>query len=374
MHITRLLSIIILVLLSGCASFPHQTAEQKAQLFAQRHDYATALNLLKLPAPDHPNHANIKTLREQILSQAAQYQTQVITEAASEAAQGKWGNAFVQYDLALSRLPPGEELQSSRGKLWAEYQRQKSRLDLELMINRAQWLRQCLELAQSNHQLDINGDLAQQAAQWRAEADRLVEQLTVHGNEALITKDIPLAQRIIPLALQLSNSTQLQQANKYLQDLIEQEEQQRRAIRAQRELQQREQQILQEQQRREREARTLQELQQRQFREAQEECERALSNNNLVRAQQLIERMTQLHKDNERLPMLRVRVEQAVITAVKQHHDQGMTLYSRGAFEQAMTQWRQVLALDPLNEQAARNISRTEQVLLRLRQLRRKQH
>lgn len=374
MHITRLLSIIILVLLSGCAGFPHQTTEQKAQLFAQRHEYAKALNLLKLPAPDHPNHVDIQSRREQILSQAAQYETQIITEAASEAAQGKWSNVFTQYDLALSRLPPSEELQSNRAKLWAEYQRQKSQLEFELMITRAQWLKQSLELVQSNYQLDISGDLAQQAAQWRTEADRLVEQLTIHGNAALIAKNIPLAQRIIPLALQLSNNTQLQQANSHLQELIEQEDQQRRAIRAQRELQQREQQILQEQQRREREMRTLQEQQQRQFREAQEECERALSSNNLVRAQQLVERMTQLNKDHERLPMLRVRLEQAVTTTIKKHHDLGMTLYSRGAFEQAITQWRQVLALDPLNEQAARNISRTEQVLLRLQQLRRKQH
>lgn len=364
MRAARRLIIVLILLTSGCTSLPEYAGHQGAEELAAHQQFARALAALTLPDPADPDFPAVKTRRDNILKQMQAYETEVTGEAIAEAAQGNWAKAFERLDRALTQLPPSSELVSSHARLLASYQQQKSAMEFELDLARAEWLRQNLAITQASHHRHLAASLLRQdIEQWRQDASLLAESLGNIGETALSTGDIALAKRTLPLALQLTNTSQLQRANQRLREIERNEEQ----LRTSRLLQA-------EQQRRERESKSQQELQQRQFRETLESCEQALATKDLVRAQQLFARLQQSNKDDERLPALRTRIQQEIQSTIARHHAAGVKSYSQGAFEQAISQWRQVLALDPDNEVAKTHIGRAERVLTQLKRLRGKQH
>lgn len=361
MRTLRGLILSLIALQVGCVSLPPQeTLIDRASRLSHQQEYASALQLLDSASADHPDYPELLRQRETILALAKQYEDKVIVDAASAAAQGLWTEAFAHYEQAMKRLPASAELITSQQRMAQIYHRERSALELELMLARADWLYNNLRLVQNNIQWDVGGDnLSQRRHQWRDEAVELADALTLHGEIALESGELHQAKKIITAASRLNQTPRLQHASQRLQSIMSENEQRKQVRQAK-----------QEQSRRDRDTKLLQEQQQRVTLQTVKEAERAFATRDLPRARQLL---YQLSNDDAQVKSLRTRVDSAISSEINKHHELGSTLYSQGKFTEAIGHWRQILKLEPDNGNAKFHIDRAERVLSRLQQLKRQQ-
>jgi len=375
--------------IAGCASLNTSTGTAKEQIdyWLDRQEYGKALAVVtdskNSPSPAIPN---LQETQEKINAHIASYEQQVIAKAEKAAATNDWGTAFDVYRDALSRVPDSTPLQQGERQLIQRHAEHLQSLELERLIAKGEWTFKDLETSKVAEANKPNSWLGRYLLNRKiANAHDLGLELAEYGKSALERKDLPLAKRILPLALNLSNTTEIRALNTQLQEALKPEarkEEEARtpneppriaekplpAPRARAEVQTKEQ--TKEQAREERPATHGQE--QKDTKRLMDEFRKACQEKNFVEAQQLMLQLKKQGVDTQEFQQLRKQLASDVATHVKHLIKIGVVHYRQQQYDEALNVWKQAQALDPTNEQLTARIKRVTRVTEKLQNLRTK--
>ncbi|MEW6646608.1 MAG: tetratricopeptide repeat protein [Pseudomonadota bacterium] len=344
----RLLLIFMLpMLLHGCAYLASVSGDVDHQIeqWVQQQEYGKALSALSYIKPQHPDYARLMKKRDAVVRQAEQYARDTANQSAELARQGQWAQALELSTAALKRFPESSVLQHNHQRLLQQQAARLDEIDLELLQARAEGLLHLLPVYTSRATVDPYSWRARyDLRQLQEEAAEVSGELTRRGRLALERKDMVSARRSLNLALRLSPGPETRQANK---ELLRRLAPAVPATSGKASVEDETQELLQ------------------QYRQAYD-------SKNWIEAQRLLALLELQPTPPQELPQLRSELNAEVAEVVNRHTEQGITLYSRGKYEQALAAWRKAQQLDPANERVATHIERAERVLEKLRALQEK--
>jgi tetratricopeptide (TPR) repeat protein len=201
--------------------------------------------------------------------------------------------------------------------------------------------------------------------------------LAEYGKSALERKDLPLAKRILPLALNLSNTTEIRALNTQLQEALKPEARTEEDARIPNEPQPIAEKTLpapgtrvEQQAKEERPRANGQE--QKDTKRLMDEFRKACQEKNLVEAQQLMSQLKKQGVDTREFEKLSKQLASDVATHVQNLIKIGVIHYRQQQYDEALNVWKQAQVLDPKNEQLAARIKRVTRVTESLQNLRTK--
>jgi tetratricopeptide (TPR) repeat protein len=333
--------------------------EEQVDHWVAEHKYADALNLLGDISIINKEYANLIKKKQVVLEKAEVYSKEILQIGKELEKQGRIGEAENQYVQGLTNYPQSNALTSALNNLQAKQSEKLKILSRETLITDAIWLERTLTLYSEIFRLKTPTRLTErQYNEQQHKAKMIAQELAGIGSVALDQGNLKLAGRTIPLALKLLPSPENKQLNKKLNDVINRQKNKIKQAdkRASEKSKKDQQNALKEQQN------TL-----------LNELGRAINDHNLIEAQQLLSRLEKDEGNTESLSELQIKLKQLVDKKVELHLAQGIELYSEGEYQQAINIWRQVLVLDPENEQLKTHIERAERVISKLQELREKQ-
>jgi len=350
---------------SGCAYLTARSdgVAEKIDTLVEQQQYGRVQQILASVPASHPDYSHLSALPGEIEKLAETYQQQALIEGKRLEQQGQWLLARERYQQALRKLPDSEKLKAAQQALQLKQSAKEAALEFDLMMARGEWLK---------HNLVIQRELARiTPSNWfregryegvLREAKRLAEELGRHGARALEQGDLPRADRVSNLALQLYPGPAIEEIRQAL-------------VREQQALAQ-EQQALADQQRQSQEA--DQQRKQQAIVQSQKDVrqtiraslQHALGQNSLSEALLIANQLEQLGELNTEEQQLMQQLARLVQQQVESDMNLGIEHYGQGDYQEAITLWRNVLALEPGNEQAADRIERAERILEKLQRLR----
>ena len=368
--------VLLLSHLTGCASLPTLTGNAPDQTDDRRSQRAygeAVAPIVDVEATPSADIGNPQERQERINSDIASYEEQVKAEAERAVAANGWEAAFALYRDARSRLPESQPLQQGEQELIRRHAEHLDKLELEGLIAKGEWTLKDLDaskVATANH---APGWLEQYALKRKiAAAEELALELAAHGKRALERKDLPVAQRVLPLAMHLSNASEIKALNAKLQEMRQEEElriltEQQRLADAQRAAHR-----MRVDQQNTTERATSKRQEQKAAQRLLADFKKACHERNFVKAQHLGSRLQTQGVDDPEFDRLRTQLESDVATHVKHLIKIGVVHYSQQEYDEAITVWKQAHVLDPKNEQLANRIKRATRVKDKLRTLRMK--
>ena len=210
-----------------------------------------------------------------------------------------------------------------------------------------------------------------------ADANDLGLELAAYGKSALERKDLPLAKRILPLALNLSNTTETRALNTQLQEALKAEarkEEETRILNEQPRIAEKKlaaPRTRAEQQTKE-ERPTVDGQEQKDTKRLMAEFTKACQEKRFVEAQQLMSQLGKQGVDTQEFRKLSKQLASDVATQVKNLTKIGVIHYRQQQYDEALNVWKQAQVLDPENEQLAARIKRVTRVTEKLQNLRTK--
>jgi hypothetical protein len=378
-RIVWLCGILLVSQLTGCASLNTSTGTAKEQIdyWLDRQEYGKALALVtdskKSPSPAI---GNLQETQEKINAHIARYEQQVIAEAENAAATNDWGTAFDLYREALSRVPESKLLQQGEQKLIRCHAEHLERLEMERLIAKGEWTLKDLETSKVAEANKSGSWLGRYLLNRKsANANDLGLELAEYGKRALERKDLPLAKRILPLVLNLSNTTETRALNTQLQEALKPEarkEEETRILNEQQRIAEKklaEQRTRDEQQTKEERSR-VNGQEQKDAKRLMAEFRKACQEKHFVEAQQLMLQLEKQGVDTQEFEKLSKQLASDVATHVKDLIRIGVIRYSQQKYHEALNVWKQAQVLDPENEQLAARIKRVTRVTENLQNLR----
>ncbi|HQU15554.1 MAG: hypothetical protein B7Z66_00720 [Chromatiales bacterium 21-64-14] len=344
-------SVLILVLLAGCAQFGTLTAQRPtpqhiAHLLAHQ-QYGQALAALQNIPAGTPDAATLRVMRLQAQAQAERYEQQQLEAAHREERAGNWRHAEKTLRDALGRYP-GAPLRSALDTLHERRVRRIQEIDRDLLVAWGQWLNTALPAREELKRIAPFSLLDQlRIKQLEFERQNAAEGLTACGRDALRADHLSEASRCLTLAQQLQDTPAVRQA---LGQLAE-----KSADRARQE-------ALEKQ-------RSLEEALRRRQADLRNLVQDAIANGEWQQARVSLTKLMALDKGNQELARLKRALDEAVAVRIQQLLDQGNMLYREGKIQKAKDVWDAVLALDPEQQQARANVQRAQRVLNKLREL-----
>ena len=112
-----------------------------------------------------------------------------------------------------------------------------------------------------------------------------------------------------------------------------------------------------------------QELSENQIARLRKDFQLALAKNELVKASDMLDKLTEMNLDEELLGALHEQLENSRRQYIEELLTKGTQLYRMGAIQEARDTWYIVLKIDPGNPEAALHIKRAEKVLNSLEKL-----
>lgn len=367
--------------LTGCASLNTSTGTAKEQIdyWLDRQEYGKALAVVadskKSPSPAI---GDLQETQEKIYAHIASYEQQVNAKAEKAAATNDWGAAFDLYREALTRVPDSTLLQQGEQKLIQRHAEHLERLELERLIARGEWTLKDLEASKVAEASKSDNWLGRYLLNRKvANAHDLGLELAAYGKSALDRKDLPLAKRILPLALNLSNTTEIRELNTQLQEALKPEARKEEDARIPSEPQPIAEKTLPAPRARVepqvKEARPRADGQeQKETKRLMDEFRKACQEKNFVEAQQLMSQLKKQGVDTQEFEKLSKQLASDVATHVKHLIKIGVIHYSQQQYDEALNVWKQAQVLDPNNEQLAARIRRVTRVTEKLQKLRTK--
>ena len=380
-HIVWLCGIMLVSHITGCASLNTSTGTAKEQIdyWLDRQEYGKALSLVA-DSKNSPSPAisNLQETQEKIHAHIASYEQQVIAKAENAAATNEWGTAFDLYREALSRVPDSTLLQQGEQKLIQRHADHLERLELERLIARGEWTLKDLETSKVAEANKSGSWLGRYLLNRKiADANDLGLELAAYGKSALERKDLPLAKRILPLALNLSNTTETRALNTQLQEALKAEarkEEETRILNEQPRIAEKKlaapRTRAEQQTKEERPAVDVQE--QKDTKRLMAEFTKACQEKRFVEAQQLRSQLGKQGVDTQEFRKLSKQLASDVATQVKNLTKIGVIHYRQQQYDEALNVWKQAQVLDPENEQLAARIKRVTRVTEKLQNLRTK--
>jgi len=384
-----LLGIIVLSQISGCASLLTSTgnADDQIDRWLSQQEYGKALALVA-ELRESPSLAtrNLQETQERIDVQIASYEQRVVAEAESAAGSGDWGTAFDLYHDALSRLPESTRLQQGEQQLLRRHAEYVEMLEMDRLIAKGEWMLKELEISRLAEAKKPHSWIGQYSLDRKiGSANELALDLAERGKRALEHRDLTLAQRVLPLASNLSNAIEIAALNARFQEMRKEEElrilnEQKRIAEAQ---------LAEEKVRGERQEKKQRSAididtngqeqkintngpERKKAALLMADFKKACHEKDFVRAQRLMLRLEKQGVDDPEFEHLSKELATDVARHVKHLIKIGVIHYSQQQYNEALNVWKQAQILDPKNEQLTARIKRVTRVINNLQNLRTK--
>ncbi len=336
------LFILIVVTLSACVPLQEKKPTPASNLnvieLIIRGDYTQAL----IQAADNPDE------RQQVEKVIANYEAALPNKLEQEITDQRWEDANRLLLQAEHRIPNSPILKQAKARWQAIQKKEQRRLEIERLIADAEALYANMTIDRQLLHIDPKDkNTKKRLLKYRKKTQSMVNKLLKIGKLALQEENVVLAQKTLPLAYQLSATTESKEAKAALENVLTQQHQESMELRQQSLAQQRRQQL----------------------RELTSKLASALEKRDLERAIVLLKQAEAINKNSEKLQPLKQQLRKEIEQVVEQHLEQGSKYYRQDQFSDAITRWNQVLKLAPDNKQAQINILRTEQVISNLKRL-----
>ena len=384
-----LLGILVLGQISGCASLLTSTrnADDQIDRWLSQQEYGKAAALVAdLRESPFPKISNLQETQEKINVQITSYEQHVIAKAEGAAAVGDWGAAFDLYHDALSRLPDSTRLQQGEQQLIRRHAEYVAMLELDRLIAKGEWVLKELEISKLAEAKNPHSWFGQYSLNRRiGSANELALELAKHGKRALEHGDLTLAKRVLPLALNLSNASEIEALNSRFQEMLKEEElrtlsDQTRIAEAQAaeeerrgERQEKKQQPADSSQEQKKIAPSMAKGQeQKKAALLMADFRKACQEKDFVQAQRLMSRLEKHGVADQEFEELSKELTSDVARHVRHLIKIGVIHYSQQQYDEALNVWKQAQVLDPKNEQLTARIKRVQRVMGNLQKLRTK--
>jgi hypothetical protein len=380
-RIVWLCGILLASHITGCASLNTSTgtATEQIDYWLDRQEYGKALVLVtdSKNSPS-PGISNPQEIQEKINAHIASYEQQVVAKAENAAATNDWGTAFDLYREALSRVPDSTPLQQGEQKLIQRHAEHLERLELERLIAKGEWTLKDLETSKVAEAHKSGSWLGRYLLSRKiGSAHDLGLELAAYGKSALERNDLPLAKRILPLALNLADTNETRALNSQLQEALKPEARKEEEARIPNEQPRTAEKEFaaprtraEKQIKEERPAANGQD--QKDAKRLMAEFRKACQEKEFVEAQRLMLQLEKQGVDSQEFKKLRKQLASDVATHVKHLTKIGVVHYSQQQYDEALSVWKEAQVLDPKNEQLAARIKRATRVTEKLQNLRTK--
>lgn len=375
-YLFRLFGIVVLAQISACTSLPTATGtiDEQIDYWLSQHEYGKALTLTTDLNESSTSVINTpEKTQEKIHNQIAHYEQQVVTNAEAAAANSDWRGALALYQDALSRLPDSKPLQQGLQQIMQRQTDYLKKLELDRLIAKGEWTYKDLEISKLTDSTNAEDWFGNHTLNSKITvANDLALELAEHGKHALKYKDLALAKRVLPLAMNLSATIEIKALNAKLQEMLTEEalfisnEQKRIADEqlAQQKLH------FQERDKKKRSATTSNE--QKKNKRLMADFKKAFNAKKLAEAQQLRRKLEEQGFDNPEFKKLGKQLDNDIAKQVKHLLETGVTYYSQQQYDQALSVWKKAQLLDSQNTQLNAHIERVTRVLEKLQRLRNK--
>ncbi len=346
---SRLLWLLLpLLFQTGCTVFTsYEQGETQINQWIKNQQYGNALKSLGSIDPTDPDYSVAAKKRKEVEALAASYEHSVRQKNERLLKSGKWAAALDSYDDALDRLPDSAVLKDGLAQLHQEQMRELERLELKRLFGYGAWLKEVLPIFDDLVRVDPRSSEAKARQQrMRSEADSLADELTQYGNRSLANNRLEIAEKLLRLAADLSDTPTIKESLKNLKQQKIENKQHQIALNLKR--------------------KRITDSLQKQFNDS-------FSTKNFSLAREQLSALNDAGLSSSEYRTLQKKLQKATDQEVTRLMRGGVNAYSRGQFEQAVKNWQQVLVLQPNNKQAKESLQRAEKVLERLKELRIKQ-
>ena len=292
--------------------------------------------------------ANDPDQLKQVEKVIANYEAALPKKLEQHISNQRWEEANQLLKQAEHRIPDSLVLKKAKNRWQTIQQKEQQHLETQRLIAESEALYANLTVDQQLLRINPENKTANQRSKsYRKKTKLMAENLLQTGKQALAKNDLTLAQKTLPLALQLNSTSESRAANNALEDVLTQQQQ---------EIMELKQQSLAQQKR-------------QQFKQLTNKLIDALAKEQLVRAITLMKQAEAINRNSEKLQPLKQQLQQKIDQAVEKYLEQGIKHYRQDQFAEAIDDWNQVLKMEPDNKQAQINMLRAEQVLSNLERL-----
>ncbi|MEN8168953.1 MAG: hypothetical protein ABFS08_01850 [Pseudomonadota bacterium] len=357
--IPLLLFILLTLLQTGCIPATSYI-ELKPQLeqWEKDREYGQALQALGQIDPKDPDYTKAAQVRKQVEKRASDYEQLVRKETYKKQKKGDWAAALDQYDEALRKHPRSVVIKDGLAKLHQQQRETINKLEHKRLIQHGEWLRDVLPVYLEGARVDPRNSAAQdRLKRIISEAEDISGELALLGNKAMADNDIKSADTTLTLAFKLNDDPVIEESLKTLRA------KQRQANKKYRETQSKNKKI----------AQTKQKKRKRTIRAITKRYDKAFAKQDFLTAKKLLNEIEKTDRSYNKLSSMKRTLQKAIDTKVSRQFDAGVSAYSRGLFEKAASEWRNVLKLNSSHQQAKENLERAEKVLEKIERLKSKQ-
>ncbi len=347
-----LIIILSLLALNGCAVVDHlkglNDPLNQVDDYLSRHEYANALALIDTIPTGTSQASKLSKKRKAICQDIKKFEQQTITTALKQERQRNWPGAKRSYEDALQKLDSSQILEAKQTAMLKRYQEQTTILEYEELIVTGEGLKKRLPL---EHRLNENdpGDISVQWTYTRAQnkARQIGRKLMFAGKDMLRKNNLSMAQRLLPLAVELSPDPETRAAASRLRRIL-----QKRNVKQQK---------------------SQQEIDQKQDTLATEAFNRAMALADLKEARRQLASLSAASKRTTPVILMQERLNRAIGKWVMEQVNMGDAFYRAGEYEQAQLVWETILKLLPSHKAVLRKSERTQTIIDKLATLKERQ-
>lgn len=348
------IGVLTIAALVGCAKplrLRPVTVQHINQLVAAD-EFGLALELLTDVPETHPQYARLQKRFGEVRKEAAAYEQTIVKTVRTKMDRGDWSGALDDVDQGLEKLPSSTVLKQDREEVLKRRDQQIDDLKTKILIAKGRWLAEGVPLRKELTRVASN-NLILKWKLWRTRrvVEKTAEKLYECGERAKNDNNFELAKRCLTLAGRLTSSDTIQVAAK---DLLQQ-------------IAKREEDVGQ------RERRMHQEDLRQYYNRLTGRVMQALDKGELQKARQILSKLSKMDSDNPKVHQLEQRLTETISATVNQMLEHASKLYRDEKIEEAKKTWKEVLQLDPSNEQAQAGVERATRVLENLRLLKKEE-
>ncbi len=335
--------------LAACSHFGSSAGETRVSRIdrlIEEKDYHRAQGLLADIQPEDPLYSKVQSKLKAVRKEIWNFERAAIKAAVRYEQKRQWQLADQTFDDALERLPESKILSAAYAQYDQRRQVYKKILRVELLINEGeQLLKDARAYTQIANIEPVGFFTRLEIKAYKDKRYHVSRRLFDSGQAALVREDFRLAQRCLLIANRLHGSPDIEQALKIARVEID----------------------------RSRSRVNYKALTAKTFRRMLADYKRMLEDGKFFAAQQRMHYLQKQFSDQRELKALADELQLVIRDEVRRATEEGRKLYSEGQVQEALTEWKRVLPLDPNNADLKSNITRAERVLENIRILTKKQ-
>jgi len=330
MKITKLFILIIISAhITSCAQYYATRSNLNSHIdeWLTQNDFLMIDKTINLIDKSHPEYTKIVSRKPEIDKQKSIYIAQTEHRAQTLQKKGRWEEAILEYNNALSQLPDNKQLIASRIILLNQQNKLINELKKEMLLKRAHAL---IEYETVYHELELlapNDNIAlNDIRRHKKEKEEVASHLIMCSEYALGKEDYALAEECLQLSSQLINTDTVR-------SLLIKTKNKRKAI----EDKKRAEELL-------------------------ATYKSAYATGDLQKARYHINTLITLQPEHPTALELKASLDKEITTIVNKGIADGRELYSQNEIRKALKIWQKLIKIDPDNEELKTLISRAQKV------------